>query len=160
MKVTVKMVLEQDEQMKRVALTYVDDIYVNEDILSADEVKSRLESFSLSSKDPTRLRDGAIVLGVKVWEGVQHTAVEVRKLSSRTHYTDATHSIFYLWEVPGTFSCPQVASCSYSNDKKMSKHGNEGVAWLKNAPLKQMIVEMLTRVSRWLHLRRLASGKK
>ena len=66
MKVIVKTVLEQDELMKKATSVYVDDIYVNEDELSVDEVKSRLESFGLASKDSTRLRDG-VVLGLKVW---------------------------------------------------------------------------------------------
>ena len=54
--------LEQNELIKRAMLAYVDYIYVNEDILSADEVRSRSESFGLSSKDPTRLRDEAVVM--------------------------------------------------------------------------------------------------
>ena len=84
---------------------YVNDIYVNEDMLSVDEVKSRLESFSLSSKDPTQLRNGAILLGLKVYRGAQHTAMEMREFSSRTpHYTDVMHIIFHRWEVSGTFS--------------------------------------------------------
>ena len=81
--------------MLKATSAYVDDIYVNEDVLSADEVESRLESFGLASKDPTRLRDGAVVLGLKVCGGAQDIAVEARECNSGTpRYTDATHSFF------------------------------------------------------------------
>ena len=46
-------ILEQDELMKKTTTAYVNDVYVNENVLSEDEVKSRLESFGLASKDPT-----------------------------------------------------------------------------------------------------------
>ena len=39
MKVIIKTVLEQDELMKRAMSAYVNNIYINEDMLSADEVK-------------------------------------------------------------------------------------------------------------------------
>ena len=38
--------------------------YVNEEIVSADEVKAKLESFC---KDPERLKHGAKVQSLKVW---------------------------------------------------------------------------------------------
>ena len=56
----------------RATSTYVDDIYVNEDIISADKVKSRLEFFGLTSKDPARLKDKTLVLGLKVWGSKTH----------------------------------------------------------------------------------------
>ena len=65
MKVIVKTLLEQVELMKRATLAYVNDISINKDMLSVDEVKSRLESFGLSSKDPTQLEDEATVLDSK-----------------------------------------------------------------------------------------------
>ena len=69
MKIIVKIVLEQDELMKRATSAYLDDIYVNEDTVSVNEVKSRFESFGLPSKDPTR----AVVLGLKVWGSTTHS---------------------------------------------------------------------------------------
>ena len=54
MKVIIKTVLEQDELIQRIMSAYVDDV------LSADEVRSRLESFGLSPKDLTQLRDGTM----------------------------------------------------------------------------------------------------
>ena len=128
MKIIVKTVLEQDELMKRDMSAYINDIYVNEDTLPANEVRSRLESFGLSSKDPTQLRVGATVMELKVW--VEYNIVEVRELSSGTLcYIDIMHNIFHMWEESGTFSYLWVAPYSHRNDKKNpSKHGNNQVA--------------------------------
>ena len=41
--------------------------YVNEEIISADEVKTKLESFGLTYKDPKRLKHRPKMLGPKVW---------------------------------------------------------------------------------------------
>ena len=57
----------QDESTVKATSAYVDDIYVNEDIMSADAVRTRLQSFGLISKNPKRLKDGALVLGLEVW---------------------------------------------------------------------------------------------
>ena len=46
-----------------VTSSYVDDIFVNEDIMSADEIKTRLESFGLTCKDPERIKHGVLMLG-------------------------------------------------------------------------------------------------
>ena len=90
--------LEQDELMKRATSSYVDDVYVNEDMLPVDEVRGRLESFNLSNKDHTKSRDGAVVLGLKVGvERARHTEVGAREISSGTPcYTDATYSILHV----------------------------------------------------------------
>ena len=66
MKAIISTVLPQEEQMMKVTSSYIDDIYVNEDIVSADEVKTRLESFGLTCKDPERLKHGAKLLVLKV----------------------------------------------------------------------------------------------
>ena len=51
--------------------------------------------------------------------------MEASELSSGTpYYTDATHSIFHLWEVSGTFFCLRVAPYSHRNDKKISETGD------------------------------------
>ena len=52
MKVIIKMVLEQDKLTMNATSAYVNDICMNEDKLLADKVKSKLESFGLTSKDP------------------------------------------------------------------------------------------------------------
>ena len=62
----IKTILMQDESTVKAASAYVDDIYVNVDIMSANVVKTKLQSFGLISKDPKRLKDGALVLGLEV----------------------------------------------------------------------------------------------
>ena len=43
----IKTVLMQDESTVKATSAYVDDIYINEDIVSADAVRMKLESFGL-----------------------------------------------------------------------------------------------------------------
>lgn len=61
--------MSQEEVTIRATSLYIDDIYVNESIMSADEVKEKLESFGLSSKDLKCLKAGTLVLGLEVWQG-------------------------------------------------------------------------------------------
>ena len=60
-------VLAQEKQTMKVTSSYIDDIYVNEKIISADEVKAKLEYFGLTCKDSERLKHRAKALGLKVW---------------------------------------------------------------------------------------------
>ena len=57
---------QQDEAERQATLSYIDDIFVNEGILSAQAVKEHFESFRLICKKPEHLRDGAKVLGLLV----------------------------------------------------------------------------------------------
>ena len=50
----------------KVISSNINDIYVNEEVISADEVKAKLESFGLTCKDPEHLKHGAKVLGLKI----------------------------------------------------------------------------------------------
>ena len=67
MKTIVSTVLAQEERMMKATSSYIDDIYVNEEVISVDKVKVKLESFGLTCKDPECLKYGAKVLGLKVW---------------------------------------------------------------------------------------------
>ena len=66
MKAVVKAVLEKDEKMVRGVLPYVDDLLVNEDIVSADEVVRHFRTYGLECKPPQRAADGARLLGLRV----------------------------------------------------------------------------------------------
>ena len=57
---------QQDEAVRQATSSYIDDIFVNEGILSAQAVKEHFESFGLMCKKPERLRDGAKVLSLRV----------------------------------------------------------------------------------------------
>ena len=66
MKAIVGKVLAQEERAVEATSSYIDSIYVNEEIVSTDEVQAKLESFGLTCKDPERLKHGAKVLRLKV----------------------------------------------------------------------------------------------
>ena len=57
---------QQDEAVRQATSSYIDNIFVNEGILSAQAVKEHFESFGLTCKEPERLPDGAKVLGLRV----------------------------------------------------------------------------------------------
>ena len=66
LKAIVSTVLAQEERTMEAMSSYIDDIYVNEEIVSVDEVKAKLESFGLTCKNPEHLKHRAKVLGLKV----------------------------------------------------------------------------------------------
>ena len=68
MKAVLTAALNQDPVISAGTSSYIDDVYVNEDVVSADAVREHLERFGLSSKAPERLIDGARVLGIRVEE--------------------------------------------------------------------------------------------
>ncbi|CDW57598.1 hypothetical protein TTRE_0000589001 [Trichuris trichiura] len=68
MKVVVNHVLSLTPDVQKATPAYIDDIFVNEDVASADSVKSQLAKYGLSCKPLERLANGVRVLGLKVWE--------------------------------------------------------------------------------------------
>ena len=68
MRSVVKAVIRQDKTVDGATSSYIDDIFVNESVCSAAQVKMHLELFGLTCKDPEQLSSGARVLGVYVWE--------------------------------------------------------------------------------------------
>ena len=53
--------------IKSATSAYVDDILINENLVPASHIQPFLD-YGLVSKDLVRLRDGARVLGLQVWE--------------------------------------------------------------------------------------------
>ena len=66
MKAVVRSVLEQDSDVQRATLPYVDDLLVNEDVLSAERVVAHFAKFGLDCKPPERAASGARLLGLHV----------------------------------------------------------------------------------------------
>ena len=66
MKTIVNAMLSQQETIKEGTSVYLDDIHVNEDVVSSSRVRSKLAEFGLICKDPERLEDGACVLGLNI----------------------------------------------------------------------------------------------
>ena len=61
-----KAVLELDETIARATDNYLDDIIVNEQVVSAETVRLHLQRYGLVSKHPVLLQDGAKALGLAV----------------------------------------------------------------------------------------------
>ena len=66
MKAIVSVVLLQVEAVGHMASAYIDDIYVNEDVMPATRVREHLARFGLECKDPEQLEDDTQMLGLAV----------------------------------------------------------------------------------------------
>ena len=66
MKAVVQAILERDERVRRGVLAYVDDLLVDEDIVSAEEVVQHFAEYGLECKPPQRAAEGARLLGLRV----------------------------------------------------------------------------------------------
>ena len=67
MRKVLAMALSRDPQVDSATSPYVDDILVNEDVISAVMVKDHLETLGLVCKPPEKVAEGARVLGIRVW---------------------------------------------------------------------------------------------
>ena len=66
MKAIVSENMKQNEAIKRAASSYVDDILVNECVLTADVVVEHLRQFGLECNPAQRMVEGGRVLGLRV----------------------------------------------------------------------------------------------
>ena len=64
----VEATLSKDDAVQQATSAYIDDVFINEDIVSATRVRQHLANFGLVSKEPERLQNGAQVLGLIVRE--------------------------------------------------------------------------------------------
>lgn len=67
MKAILATVLALDEEIQAAASPYVDDIYVNESLVSVDRVRDHLRRYGLICKAPQKVQEGTHVLGLRVW---------------------------------------------------------------------------------------------
>ena len=86
MRSVIKAAIGQDETVNGDTSSYVDDIFVNESVCSAAQVKMHLELFELTHKDPEQLSSGACVLGIYVLE--EHGKLRWRCDSERLKVPD------------------------------------------------------------------------
>ena len=49
----------KDDAVRQATSAYIDDVFINEDIVSATRVKQHLANFGLTSKEPERLKNSA-----------------------------------------------------------------------------------------------------
>ena len=67
MKTILQCVLSQDSVVRAGTSAYIDDILVNENVVTAERVRQHLARYGLTSKAPEHIVDGARVLGLRVW---------------------------------------------------------------------------------------------
>ena len=67
MRSVVQTILQQDAEMQRAVLGYVDDLLVDETVVSAEAVMNHFARFGLQCKPPVRAADGARMLGLRVF---------------------------------------------------------------------------------------------
>ena len=67
MKAIVNRVLSLDPSVREATSSFVDDILVREDLVSAERVRAHLAKFGLLTKEPERVSDGTRLLGLSVW---------------------------------------------------------------------------------------------
>ena len=67
MKAILRNVLSQDSSVKEGTLAFIDDILVNEDVVTMSWVERHLTRYGLRSKFPERVADGAELLALRVW---------------------------------------------------------------------------------------------
>ena len=93
MKSVVSAIVEQDDKVKKGTSTYVDDIFVDENVLNMEYVRKHFSKYGLKSKDGERIDgSGARVLGLAVkkvggklmWSRGNRLEEIPRKLSKRT----------------------------------------------------------------------------
>ena len=53
----VEAALSKHDTVRQATLVYIDDVFINEDIVSATRVKQHLANFGLKSKEPERLHE-------------------------------------------------------------------------------------------------------
>ena len=68
MKAVLNKVLDQDKEVRAGTSAYVDDILVDEELISAERVITHLRTYGLETKQPERAAGGMRVLGMHVWQ--------------------------------------------------------------------------------------------
>ena len=68
MKSVIDTIVSQDHMIKSATSAYVDNILINENLVSASCVQQHFLDYGLVSNDPVQLREGTRVLGLQVWE--------------------------------------------------------------------------------------------
>lgn len=66
MKSIIGIVQSQEVSVGRATLTYTDNVYVSESILSAEHVRVKLVVYGVMYKDPKCLKDGAHILELEI----------------------------------------------------------------------------------------------
>ena len=115
MRAVLDCVLSQDPVIWKGTSAYVDDILVNEDVVTASHVEQHLEKYELTSTPHVRLAEGGRALDLRVWGGAGRPRLEERQCSAGcTEGVDATERVFVLRQANRSLPFVCVAANSHS----------------------------------------------
>ena len=66
MKTVLETIAKQDKKVQEAVSFYLDDVLVNEEVLTAEAVAAHLGAYGLDCKPPVRVKEGSRVLGLRV----------------------------------------------------------------------------------------------
>ena len=147
MKSVIDAIISQDHTIKNATSAYVDDILLNESLVPASRVQHFLD-YGLVSKDPVRLRDGARVLGLQVWE--KDGFLQWKRGSQIPEIPDGLtrwHVFSLCGKLVGHFPVCGWLRVAIAFIKHLATAVTKG--WndrIKNASLSHILAETLTRV--------------
>ena len=95
MKTVLQTVVEQDPVVREAVSLYIDDVLVNENVISAEQVAAHLKNFGLECKPAVRLENGGRVLGLRVSAGEEGLQWR-RDNPVETEYTLTKRGVFSL----------------------------------------------------------------
>ena len=147
MKSVIDAIVYQDHTIKSATSENVDDILINENRVPASRIQHFLD-YGLVPKDPVRLRDGARVIGLQVWE--KDGTLRWKQRSQIPEIPDRlTHRrVFSLYgKRVGHFPVCGWIRVAVAFIKRLATAVTKG--WddrIKNASISQKLAETLTRV--------------
>lgn len=83
MRYIVNTVVAQDENINEATSSYIDDVFINENIYPAFCVKEHFQRFGLMCNAPEQLPSGTHMLQLYVWEEREKSFSEVVEVSCR-----------------------------------------------------------------------------
>ena len=150
-------ILTKDKHIQWATSAYIDDVYVDENIVPVAHVKEHLYSFGLLSKELESLQDGAQVLGLQVW-GEDNSLYWRRgnKIPDMPRVVTRLNIFSLCVKLVGHLPVGDWLHVAVAFIKRRASDVTTG--WddkIDNAPLNTMIKEVITRV----HKEDLARGR-
>ena len=109
MKYVLTAVLTQDETLDRATSSYLDDIFVNEDVVSVQCVEDHLLRYGLECMPAERVADGAKVLGLEVWGGGGELRWKRNNAFGEVPDTLTRRSVLVLWKTDRPLASVRLA---------------------------------------------------
>ena len=133
MKSVVSAIVEQDDKMKKATSTYLDDIFVDDNVVNMEYIRKHFSKYGLKSKDGERIDgSGAGVLGLTgkkvggnlLWSRGNRLEKIPRKLSRRTVFSICGQIVSHL-----PVCCWLLVDLDDLARREWEVHGDEGKVW-------------------------------